>query len=307
MMVDDQRNPLSEINAAYQTREPRHVLAQDVILTENTHRQISECIALLRFHRTIYDEWDFAAVDHQGSTAIVNFFGPPGTGKTLAAEALAGELEMPFLPLTIGDLESSLKGQMSKNLQKAFRRAREEQAVLFFDEADALLGRRISVSQGIDSDMNATRNTMMTELSAHEGLVVFATNYARDYDDAIKSRITHQVTFELPDEATRLRLWDRFIVEKIPLAVPRAELLSQAAAGSPGLSGRDILNCTRRALPRMLLDAERAEMPPRLDFSHVEAAIAQVRLGTGGSGQAAKPKAAAGEETTIAGHLLGLQ
>lgn len=301
-----EQSSLPEANR-YQTRTPKYQLDQHVILTDTTRGQLEECIALLKFHATIYKEWNFGSVDSQGSSAVLNFFGPPGTGKTLAAEALAGTLGQQFLPVNIVDLESSLKGQMSKNIQDVFRLAYEEQALLFFDEADAILGRRIAVSQGIDSDINATRNTMMTEISAHQGLVVFATNYPRDYDAAIKSRITHVVNFELPDEDARRRLWNRFLVAQIPLGLERDELLLHLVAVSDEMSGRDILNSVRRALPKALLDSERTGGPPMLQLHHVEEAVDLVRFGQRARNFVAKPPDGGEDDDGTIRRVLGIQ
>jgi SpoVK/Ycf46/Vps4 family AAA+-type ATPase len=256
---------------------PRFDLEEHVVLTQATAKAIEECIALFRHHETIYSDWGFADVDPLGRSATVNFYGPPGTGKTMAAEALAGSLGMTFLALNIVDLESSLKGEMSKNIQAAFELAYEEDALLFFDEADALLGRRIAVSQGIDNDINATRNTFMTELNKHEGLVVFATNFPRDYDEAILSRITHQIYFELPDIPARRRLWSKFLVEGIPLAVDREELIDEAVEVSAGLAGRDILQAVRRALPAALREAEIEEAEAMLATHHVLEAVEAIK------------------------------
>jgi AAA+ superfamily predicted ATPase len=291
----------------FRSKTPRFTLASDLILTTATWRQIEECITLLKYHHKIYIEWNFASVDQRGATAIVNFYGPPGTGKTLAAEALAGTLGMPFLQVDIVDLESSLKGQMSKNVQEVFRSAFEDQALLFFDEADSLLGRRIAVSQGIDSDMNATRSTIMTELNVHRGLVIFATNFPRDYDKAISSRITHQVRFELPDAEARCRLWDRAIVPGIPLVLERAALIAQSADLSEGMSGREIINCMRRALPKALLEADAEQIEPRLDLRHIADTIAQLRAGADGCGDLVKASGVDQEAPGAIKRVLGLQ
>ena len=129
---------------SFPTYSPRYKLGNDVILSEATALQLKECLAKLRFRRTIYVDWNFASVDPMGLCTVINFYGPPGTGKTLSAEAVAGELGLRFLPLGIAELESKFLGDTAKNIQKAFESAREDPAVLFFDEADTLLGKRLS-------------------------------------------------------------------------------------------------------------------------------------------------------------------
>ncbi|MDE3735937.1 ATP-binding protein [Pseudomonas resinovorans] len=234
-------------------------------------------MARLRFHKKIYQDWGFAAVDPMGMTAILNFYGPPGTGKTLCAEALAGQLGLPFMALGIAELESKFMGDTAKNIQAAFEQARQTGALLFFDEADTLLGKRLSsVTQGVDNEVNAMRSTLLIELERFEGIVVFATNFAKNYDEAFRSRIGYHVEFTLPDLAARKQLWNRFLVEQIPLGDTRESLLESASKLSENLSGREIRTCMRLALPKAFLAAEQIGCAPQLNAEHLHAAIEEV-------------------------------
>ncbi len=258
-------------------RQARFNLARDVILPARTRLQLDECLARLRFHKKIYQDWGFAAVDPMGMTAILNFYGPPGTGKTLCAEALAGQLGLPFMALGIAELESKFMGDTAKNIQAAFEQARQTGALLFFDEADTLLGKRLSsVTQGVDNEVNAMRSTLLIELERFEGIVVFATNFAKNYDEAFRSRIGYHVEFTLPDLAARKQLWDRFLVEQIPLGDSRESLLDSASSLSENLSGREIRTCMRLALPKAFLAAEQMGCTPQLNAEHLHAAIEEV-------------------------------
>jgi AAA+ superfamily predicted ATPase len=258
-------------------REARFDLAQDVILSDKTRLQLDECLARLRFHRKIYEDWGFAAVDPMGMTAILNFYGPPGTGKTLCAEALAARLGLPFMSLGIAELESKFMGETAKNIQTAFEQARESGALLFFDEADTLLGKRLSsVTQGVDNEVNAMRSTLLIELERFEGIVVFATNFAKNYDEAFRSRIGYHIEFNLPDLEARRRLWERFLVDGIPLQGTRETLIDSVSTHSAGLSGREIRTCMRLALPKAFLAAEHDGGEPRLSAEHLLSAIDQV-------------------------------
>lgn len=261
------------------TCAPRYKLDQDVILSAPTMLRLNECLAKLRFRRTIYVDWNFGTVDPMGMCTVINFYGPPGTGKTLAAEAIAGQLGMRFLPLGIAELESKFLGETAKNIQAAFNTAREEQALLFFDEADTLLGKRLSsVTQGVDNEVNAMRSTLLIELERFDGVVVFATNFERNYDAAFRSRIGYHIRFDLPDLAARHRLWDRLMVSAIPLHSSRQDLLANCAELSEGFSGREIRTCMRLALPKALMAAELAAQAPALAQQHLEEAIEEVRL-----------------------------
>lgn len=257
---------------------PRHQLDRDVILSHSTALQLKECLAKLRFHKTIYKDWNFESVDPMGLCTVLNFYGPPGTGKTMAAEAFAGQLGLQFLSLGISELESKFLGETAKNIRAAFDAAREEQAVLFFDEADTLLGKRLSsVTQGVDNEVNAMRSTLLIELERFDGVVIFATNFERNYDSAFRSRISYHIHFDLPDHQARSRLLERLVVSGIPLASERSDLLAHVADLTEGLSGRELRTCMRLALPKVMLDAEQTGAAPALTSQHLEEAIAAVR------------------------------
>ncbi|MGA3699839.1 ATP-binding protein [Enterobacteriaceae bacterium TYF_5] len=258
-------------------KEARFILDKDVILSATTKTYIDECLARLRFHNTIYQEWGFSRVDPMGMTAILNFYGPPGTGKTLCAEAFAGKLGLPFISLGIAELESKFMGETAKNIQAAFIQATETGAVLFFDEADTLLGKRLSsVTQGVDNEVNAMRSTLLIELERFEGIVIFATNFARNYDEAFRSRIGYHVEFTLPDQDALYRLWDRFLLNEIPISENRDDILKSLSEISIGLSGREIRTCMRLALPKALISAEQQGIEPKLSLKHLQEAITQV-------------------------------
>lgn len=285
---------------------PRYKLDQDVILSDMTALQLKECLAKLRFRRTIYVDWNFAAVDPMGLCTVINFYGPPGTGKTLAAEAIAGQLGLQFLSLGIAEIESKFLGDTAKNICTAFATARDEQALLFFDEADTLLGKRLSsVTQGVDNEVNAMRSTLLIELERFDGIVVFATNFERNYDPAFRSRIGYHIHFALPDYPARRRLWDRLMVPGIPLGTTREQLLAHCAELSDGFSGREIRTCMRLALPKALLDAEAAGSPPALDRPHLEAAIDEVKRAMQHVGSPA-PAVPIANDTASARRLLGI-
>ncbi|MFJ1254260.1 ATP-binding protein [Cupriavidus sp. CuC1] len=266
------------LGIAFESRSPRYVLDKDVVLAASTRRQLDESVAKIHFHHQIYVDWGFAAVDPMGRSTILNFYGPPGTGKTMAAEAFAGTLGMDIVQISIAELESKFMGETAKNLKAAFRAAYELDAVLFFDEADTLLGKRLSsVTQGIDNEVNAMRSTLLIELERFDGIVIFATNFARNYDEAFRSRITHHVHFDLPGLDARKGIWGRMLVESIPLADEREAMIDEAAQRSDGLCGRDIRTCMRLALPKALLSAKDGGVAARLRVEDIDAAITEVR------------------------------
>jgi SpoVK/Ycf46/Vps4 family AAA+-type ATPase len=290
----------------YQARAAKSKLNQDVILADETKIQLDECLAKLRYHKTIYLDWGFSQVDPLGLSTILNFYGPPGTGKTLAAEAFAGTLGLPFIQLGIAEIESKFMGDSAKNIIAAFHAARLAGAVLFFDEADTLLGKRLSsVTQGVDSEINALRSTLLIELERFDGIVIFATNFAKNYDEAFRSRISHHIHFALPDLNARRRLWNRMLVEGIPLEHDRNEMIDLCSALSDGLSGREIRTCMRLALPKALLEAEETRQLATLKLPHLESAIHQLRVANTEIAVSEKPSTAY-RDAVVAKKLLGL-
>lgn len=252
---------------------PRFTLESDVALTAEVIEQLDEAKAKIEHYQQIYLDWGFSAVDPQGTGIVLNFYGPPGTGKTLTAEALAGSLARNIMLVSITDLESKFMGETAKNIAALFRQAERENAVLFFDEADTLLGKRLSsVTQGIDNEVNAMRSTLLIELEKHAGIVIFATNFVKNYDSAFLSRITHHIGFTLPGEPERQRIWDKLLVAAIPLADDRETLIAQAVTLSDGLSGRDMRNAMRLALPKAVRSPQQ-----QLALAHIESALTQIR------------------------------
>ena len=196
-------------------------------------------------------------------------------------------------------------------VQNVFADAYNQNAVLFFDEADTLLGKRLSsVTQGVDNEVNAMRSTMLIELEKFDGIVIFATNFAKNYDEAFRSRIGYHVEFTLPDLEARTRLWQKMLVAKIPLAEDRAELIQQCAGYSEDFSGREIRTCMRLALPKVLIEAESLVQQPKLAFSHLQSAMDSVRksqkeVGSNVDSSVNRQRAVA--EANLARNILGVK
>ena len=265
-------------NSVFQIVQPIVTLDNDVILSTLTRVQLDEGLAKLKFHKTIYEDWNFGSVDKQGRSVILNFYGAPGTGKTLTAEAFAGSLNQPIIKLGIAELESKFMGETSKNIQAVFKSATEANAVLFFDEADTLLGKRLSsVTQGIDNEVNAMRSTLLIELERFNGIAIFATNFAKNYDEAFRSRISHHIHFDLPDLEARKKLWSKMLVDQIPLLESKDEFIQTASDLSDGFSGREIRTCMRLVLPKALLEAEQKNEDPKVKLEQLQEVIARIK------------------------------
>lgn len=227
--------------ALFEVEMPRRQLNR-LIVPEETMRQLSGLLTKIRQHHVLYDEFGLREIDPSGGRTAINLYGPPGTGKSLAAEALAHELGVGLIRVNYAAVESKYVGETPKNIKAAFGKAREAGALLFFDEADSILGRRLSsLAQSSDHAVNVSRSVMLLELDQFAGVAVFATNLASNYDPAFVRRIIGHVEMALPDAATRARLWHAHIPARLPTRLSEADwhtLVEQ----SDGLAGGDILN-----------------------------------------------------------------
>ena len=229
---------------------PRYTFEQ-IILPKETKDRILSDLNSIKCQDLIYNQWGFAEVESKPKS-ILNFFGPPGTGKTLSAHAIAKMLGKPLLALNYSEIESKYVGDAAKNLKKAFDTATELEAVMFFDEADSFLGKRIeNVSHGSDQALNSLRSQMLILLEEFEGVVLFATNLVTNFDKAFESRILDHIKLELPNREARAAIIEKMLPSKMPLdhRFTQNELL-EASDLIEGFAGREIKN----AILTMLLD-----------------------------------------------------
>jgi SpoVK/Ycf46/Vps4 family AAA+-type ATPase len=192
----------------------------DVVLPPETRRTLDDALAQVRNHSLIFGRWGLGERHGTGLGLAFNFAGPPGTGKTICAEAIAHALGMKLLVVDYAEVESMWMGETPKNVAALFRSAAEQQAVLFFDEADAIATRR-SMAAGLpqDRESNLTVNVLLRELDAFNGVVIFATNLAAHFDPAFERRIRTHVRFVMPGPEERERIWQVQIhPRKTPLA-----------------------------------------------------------------------------------------
>ena len=240
---------------SFSSRKPLYRL-DDIILNEAVREQIRILKSRIDNHHLLYEEWGLRKIDPQGTHISVSFYGPPGTGKTMCAEGLASELGIDLIEVSYAEIESKYVGETGKNIRAAFQSASKTGALLFFDEADAILGARMSnVTQAADHAVDVARAVMLKELDNFEGIVVFATNKFGKYDHAFLRRILQHIEVPLPDRETRERLWQHLVVPTIP---GRENLLwSELADKSVDMSGGDIKNCVIIACSEAVMQPEK--------------------------------------------------
>ena len=218
----------------------------DVVLPERTLRALNHALALVRKHDLIFRQWGLAERHTSGLGLAFHFAGAPGTGKTICAEALAYTLNRKLLVVRYAELESRWVGQTAKHVASVFRSAERQDAVLFFDEADAIAGRRFtSMQAAVDREANSVVNVLLHELETFPGIVIFATNLAANMDPAFERRIRTHILFEMPNVDERERIWR---VQLHPRKTPLAEDVDfRALAEAYPRSGGDIKNAVLKA------------------------------------------------------------
>jgi SpoVK/Ycf46/Vps4 family AAA+-type ATPase len=256
-----------------ETITPTRTLA-DVVLPPQTRRTLEHALAQVRNHALIFRSWGLGERHASGRGLAFNFAGPPGTGKTICAEAIAHELGMKLLMVDYAEAESMWVGETPKNIVATFRAASEQNAVLFFDEADAIATRR---SAGVilrhDREMNLTVNVLLRELEAFNGIVIFATNLAANFDPAFERRIRTHVLFEMPGVEERARIWELQIhPKKTPLA---ADVDFRRLAERYAVSGGDIKNAVIKAAAAAAAEPG-PDLGKRIHQQHFESATEEV-------------------------------
>ena len=218
----------------------------DVVLPPATRRALAQALGQLTSHQLIFRDWGLGERHPTGLGLTFNFAGPSGTGKTICAEALANAIGRRLLLVRYSELESMWMGETPKNVAAVFRRAREEDAVLFFDEADAIASRRSTLQDpGATREANAVVNVLLQELDVFNGVVIFATNLASNFDPAFERRIRTHVLFEMPGVEEREQIWR---VQLHPARTPLGEDVDfRALAERYVASGGSIRNAVFKA------------------------------------------------------------
>jgi len=190
----------------------------DLVLPPDRLAQLHEAVSRLEWQARVFDEWGF--LRHRAGARGVRllFTGQPGTGKTLSAEVLAQALDVDLLVVDLSRVVSKWIGETEKNLSAVFDAAERGQAALFFDEADALFGKRTEVTDAHDRYANLETAYLLTRLEQFEGLAILATNLRQNIDAAFLRRLEFVIDFEEPDSEERFALWRCHLPKDAPLA-----------------------------------------------------------------------------------------
>lgn len=179
----------------------------DLILDEEQKKQMRMVCDQMRYREIVGEQWGFHRKTPYGRGLSVLFYGPPGTGKTMAAQVMANELGLDLYRIDISQMVSKYIGETQKNISRLFEKAKDINAVLFFDEADSLFAKRSEAKDSHDRNANAETAHLLQKLEDYEGITVLATNYLNNIDDAFKRRMKFIIHIAFPESEVRLRLW----------------------------------------------------------------------------------------------------
>jgi SpoVK/Ycf46/Vps4 family AAA+-type ATPase len=244
--VKDSKNPKlgndmvsKEDENSYTIYKPEWKL-DEIILSSKVKDTLEDVVSFCKDKDRIVEEWNLKRfLKGNGGTVGINFYGPPGTGKSIAAEGVAHAIGRELIRADYSEISDSLLGGTEKKLTALFKKAEEHRAVIFFDEADGLLGKRTSGTKTSETN-NQIKSHLLTLLDRSNAIIVFATNLFENYDRAFFRRILFHVGFESPTYEQRIDLWKFHLNEKVPLTI-RYEKLAEL---SDGLAGGDIKNLT---------------------------------------------------------------
>jgi hypothetical protein len=233
----------------------------DLVLPARERQTIDAIVAQVRHRATVYGDWGFAESGGRGLGLAALFAGPSGTGKTLAAEIIGAELRLDLLRIDLSAVVDKYIGETEKRLKRVFDAAEAGGAVLLFDEADALFGKRSEVKDSHDRHANIEVAYLLQRIEAYRGLAILTTNLRDNLDQAFLRRLRFIVQFPFPDSAQRALIWKRVFPPRTPLEALNYERLAQ-------------LNVTGGSIRNIALNAAfaaAAEAKP-VSMAHVKAA-----------------------------------
>ena len=193
-----------------------HYTWDDIVLPADQTAQLREIHDQVRHRHLVYDTWGFDRKLAMGKGLGILFAGPPGTGKTMAADVLAHALGLNLYKIDLSSVVSKYIGETEKNLARIFAEAATSNAILFFDEADALFGKRTQVRDAHDRYANVEISYLLQKMEEHDGVVVLATNLRGNMDEAFVRRLHVTVEFQLPGVADRRRIWEQIWPATLP-------------------------------------------------------------------------------------------
>lgn len=235
---------------------------EDMELNQESEQELKRIVAYAKNRAVVYENYGFAKKMPYGRGFSVLLYGPPGTGKTMAATVLANELKLDIYRIDLSQIGSKYIGETEKNLSAIFETGKHANAILFFDEADALFTKRTEVSSSNDRYANAEIAYLLQKIEEYDGISFLATNNLNNFDAAFRRRLTFIVPMNLPDAEIRQRLWEKVFPEEMPkenidfTAISKQAELSGSSIKSAALQAAYLAAWEKRPVTRLdVLDA----------------------------------------------------
>lgn len=191
---------------------------EDVKMNERNRRILVDICNQVTYRQKVYDDWSMSEKYTYGRCVSALFAGPPGTGKTMAVHALSSELGLELYKVDLSQVVDKYIGETQKRLEEIFARAEKSNMILFFDEADAIMGKRNEVKDSHDKYANTEIAYILQRMEEYDGIVILATNYLQNIDTAFMRRIRYVVNFESPDVETREKIWRSAFSKDVPVS-----------------------------------------------------------------------------------------
>jgi len=230
----------------------RHEL-ENMVLYPETRQTLQIGLNRVLRRAELEEAWQLSRIEPRANRCVLNLHGPPGTGKTMSAYAVAKRFNKKIYQVDYSQIISKWVGETAKMIAAAFESARRHDAILFFDEADSLMSKRIDMSgeaQSWATSINQNRNVFMQELDRHDGVVLMSTNKFCNFDEAFLRRVACHIPYRLPNRMMRVKLFKLHLPENNRVRVDNWEVLGRA---SKNFSGGDILNVVVNAINRASL------------------------------------------------------
>ena len=190
----------------------------DLVLPDDQIKLLREACTHVRYKHKVYHEWGYDRKMAYGRGLSMLFSGPPGTGKTMAAQIVAGHLHMELYKIQLSAIVSKYIGETEKNLKKVFQEAKDSGCILFFDETDALFGKRSEVKDSHDRHANIETAFLLQQLEEYEGVIIMGTNLLQNIDNAFMRRINFVIHFPFPETPVRETLWRKMVLPTAPVS-----------------------------------------------------------------------------------------
>lgn len=252
---------------------------EDIVLPKRQEETLREIAQQVKNRTKVYEEWGFASKSSRGFGISALFTGESGTGKTMASEALANELQLDLYRIDLSQVVNKYIGETEKNLKRIFDAAEEGGAILLFDEADALFGKRSDVKDSHDRYSNIEVSYLLQRMENYRGLAVLTTNMKNAIDKAFLRRIRFVIHFNRPDEQLRAEIWKRIFPKNTPLS----KNLDVAKLSKLNVPGGNIKNVAMNAAFLAAADNEPVQMAhilraARREYSKLEKTLSRSEI-----------------------------